>query len=326
MKTSIQGTIAGLAVALLGAVSLPAGAQAYPTKAIRLIVPFAPGGTTDVVARTTALKLSQRLNQPVIVDNRPGAGGSIGSDLVAKAPPDGYTLLLGSSGTLAYNPSLYPRLPYDPSRDLAPVSMLAVSALVLVSAPTSQITSAAELIKLAKSNPATYTYATAGTGSATHVASELFNSLAGIETRHVPYKGSGPATVGVVAGETSYAFTGQALAWPLVTGGKLRAVGIASDHRSTEHPDVPTIAETGLPKFDAEDWFALLGPQGLPDAIVKTLNAEVQAALKDPELKALWVKQGIEVRTGSPEQLRSYIKSEGARWGKVIREANIKLD
>jgi tripartite-type tricarboxylate transporter receptor subunit TctC len=318
--------LAALALAFLGATSIPARAETYPSKPIRLIVPFAPGGTTDVVARSVAVKLSQRLNQPVVVDNRPGAGGSICSDFVAKSAPDGYTLLLGSSGTLAYNPSLYPKLPYNPVRSFSPVSMLAVSALIMVSPANSPITSARELIRLAKASPGKYTYASAGTGAASHVGPELFSSLAGIQTTHVPYKGSGPATLALVGGETSFAFTGQALAWPLIAAGKLRAVGIASDHRSTEHPEVPTIAESGLPKFDAEDWFALLGPAGLPDPVVKRLNAEVQAVLKEPDLHAAWVKQGIEVRTSSPEQLRDRIRSEGARWGKVIRDAHIQLD
>jgi tripartite-type tricarboxylate transporter receptor subunit TctC len=268
--------------------------------------------------------LGRSLNQSVVVDNRPGAGGGIGADLVAKAAPDGYTLLMGSSATLAFNPSLYPKLPYDPVRDFAPVGMVCESALVLITNPASELSSVENLIKLAKSNPGKFTYATAGVGSATHVASELLVALTGIQTLHVAYKGAGPATVAIVAGEASYAFTGQTLAWPLVAGGKLRAVGLASDHRNPDHPDVPTIAEAGVPNFEATDWFAVLAPAGTPPVIVHKLNAELQTLLKDADLKSNLAKQGIEIRAGSPEQLSAHIKSQIAKWAQVIKNANIK--
>ena len=260
----------------------------------------------------------------MVVDNRPGAGGSIGADLVAKASPDGYTLLMGSSGTLAFNPSLYPKLAYDPLRDFAPVGMVCESALVLVTHPASELSSVGNLIKPAKANPGKFTYATAGVGSATHVAAELLMSLAGIQTLHVAYKGAGPATVAIAAGEASYAFTGQTLAWPLVAGGKLRAVGLASTHRNPDHPDVPTIAEAGVPNFEATDWFAVLAPAGTPAVIVNKLNAELKALLKDADLKSNLAKQGIEIRAGSPEQLGAHIKSQIAKWAQVIKNANIK--
>lgn len=324
MNRIIKRALVGLAVVVCGVWAGATQAQPYPSRTVRIIVPFSPGGTTDVVARSVAVMLGKSLNQSVVVENRPGAGGSIGADLVAKAPPDGYTLLMGSSATLAFNPSLYPKLPYDPVRDFAPVGMVCESALVLVTNPTSELSSVGNLIKLAKSNPGKFTYSTAGIGSATHVASELLKSLTGIQTLHVAYKGAGPATVAIVAGEASYAFTGQTLAWPLVAGGKLRAVGLASDHRNPDHPDVPTIAEAGVPNFEATDWFAVLAPAGTPPVIVNKLNAELQTLLKDADLKSNLAKQGIEIRAGSPEQLSAHIKSQIAKWAQVIKNANIK--
>ena len=324
MNRIIKRALVGLAVVVCGVWAGATQAQPYPSRTVRIIVPFSPGGTTDVVARSVAAMLGKSLNQSVVVENRPGAGGSIGADLVAKAPPDGYTLLMGSSATLAFNPSLYARLPYDPVRDFAPVGMVCESALVLVTNPASELSSVGNLIKLAKSNPGKFTYSTAGIGSATHVASELLMSLTGIQTLHVAYKGAGPATVAVVAGEVSYAFTGQTLAWPLVAGGKLRAVGLASDHRNPDHPDVPTIAEAGVPNFEATDWFAVIAPAGTPPVIVSKLNAELQTLLKDADLKSNLAKQGIEIRAGSPEQLSAHIKSQIAKWAQVIKNANIK--
>jgi tripartite-type tricarboxylate transporter receptor subunit TctC len=324
MKRIGKPALVGLAVIACGVYAGATRAQPYPSRTVRIIVPFTPGGTTDVVARSVAAMLGRSLNQSVVVENRPGAGGSIGADLVAKAPPDGYTLLMGSSATLAFNPSLYPALPYDPVRDFAPVGMVCDSALVLVTNPASELSSVANLIKLAKSNPGKFTYATAGVGSATHVAAELLTSLTGIQTLHVAYKGAGPATVAIAAGEASYAFTGQTLAWPLVAGGKLRAVGLASDHRNPDHPDVPTVAEAGVPNFEATDWFAVVAPAGTPAVIVNKLNAELQALLKDADLKSNLAKQGIEIRAGSPEQLGAHIKSQIAKWAQVIRNANIK--
>jgi tripartite-type tricarboxylate transporter receptor subunit TctC len=326
MKLPLQHALVALAALACGLASTATHAQEYPSKPLRMIVPFAPGGTTDVVARAVAAKLAQRLKQPVVVENRPGAGGSVGTDMVAKAPPDGYTLLLGSSGPLSFNPSLYSKLPYDPVRDLAPVGMICVSALVMVSGSASELSSVGQIIKLAKATPGKYTYSTAGIGSATHVASEMFNSLAGIQTLHVPYKGSGPATIGVVAGETSYAFTGQTLAWPLVGSGKLRAIALASDHRSPEHPEVPTVSEAGLPGFEAADWDAILVPTGTPPAIIAKLNSELLALLKDADIKSSLAAQGIELRPSSPEQLSTYMKSEASKWAKVIKAANIKIE
>jgi tripartite-type tricarboxylate transporter receptor subunit TctC len=324
MHSISKRALAGLAVAVCGVWAGAAQAQSFPSRAMRIIVPFTPGGTTDVVARSVAAMLGKSLNQSVVVENRPGAGGSIGADLVAKASPDGYTLLMGSSGTLAFNPSLYAKLPYDPVRDFAPVGMVCESALVLVTHPASELSSVGNLIKLAKSNPGKFTFSTAGVGSATHVAAELLMSLAGIQTLHVAYKGASPATVAIVAGEASYAFTGQTLAWPLVAGGKLRAVGLASNHRNPDHPDVPTIAEAGVPNFEATDWFAVLAPAGTPPVIVNKLNAALQTLLKDVDLKSNLARQGIEIRAGSPEQLSAHIKRQITKWAQVIKNANIK--
>ncbi|HEY4066420.1 MAG TPA: tripartite tricarboxylate transporter substrate binding protein [Burkholderiaceae bacterium] len=326
MNPSLKHTLLAAATVCLGLAAATAQAQTYPNRSLRLIVPFAPGGTTDVVARAVAAALTERLKQSVVVENRAGAGGIVGTDAVAKAPPDGYTVLLGSSGPLSFNPSLYAKLPYDPTHDFTPVGMICTSALVLVSGPRSELSSVGALIKAAKASPGKYTYSSAGIGSATHVATELFDSLAGIQTLHVPYKGSGPATIGVVAGETSFSFTGQTLAWPLVTSGKLRAIAIASDHRSPEHPDVPTAAEAGVPGFEAADWDALLLPKGTPPAIVKRLNDELAALLKEPALKSALAAQGIETHFSTPEQLNTFMQAEIAKWAPVIKKADIKLE
>lgn len=298
--------------------------QPYPNRPIRLIVPFAPGGTTDAVARAVATKLGQELKQSIVVENRAGAGGSIGTEFVAKAEPDGYTLLLGSAGPLSVNPSLYPNLPYDPTRDFKPVGMICTSALVLVTSASSGITSTADLIRRAKTKPEALTYSTAGVGGASHIAAELFASMAGIRLTHVPYRGSGPATVAAAAGETSFTFTGQTAAWPLVESGKLRALGVGSQKRSPEHPDVPTVAESGsLPDYEALDWNVIMAPLGTPNVIVDKLADGLNRILDDPELRESFVNQGITVHKGTAADVAALMRHDIAKWAKVIKEANI---
>lgn len=324
-KRIFSGLLGGLACCALLAPQPASADTAYPSHPIRLIVPFAPGGTTDAVARAVASKLGQLLHQSVVVENRAGAGGSIGTDFVAKAKPDGYTLLLGSAGPLSVNPTLYRNLPYDPTKDFTPVGMICTSALVLVTATNSGIDSTADLIRQAKAKPGALTFSTAGVGGASHIAAELFDSMAGIKATHVPYRGSGPATVAAVAGETSFTFTGQTAAWPMVEGGKLRALGVASRERSKEHPDVPTVAESGpVPGFEASDWNVIMAPPGTPDDAIRTLADALNRILDDQELRASFVQQGIEIHKGTAADVSALIHRDIAKWAKVIHEAHIE--
>ncbi len=306
------------------ALSMSAFAQQYPAKPVRLIVPFAPGGTSDFVARLIAVKLTENLKQSFFVENKPGADARIGINFVAKAPPDGYTLLLGHGGALTVNPALYTNLPYDVLRDFAPIGMLSESALLLVSPASSDIKTLPELIRAGRADASKLTFATGGIGSTAHTTAELFNFQTGIKALHIPFSGAGPGTVAVVAGEVSYTFTGQATGWPLVNAGKLRALAVTSAQRLADHPDTPTVAESGVPGFNTYDWNFLLAPAGTPDAILKTLNAELIAILNDPATKAQLAKLGVEGRPGSAEQLTARIKTELVKWAKLVKDANIK--
>ncbi len=315
-----------LCALILGGLSAMALAQDYPSHPIRLIVPFAPGGTTDIVARIIADRLGQNLRQAIVVENRAGAGGGIGTDAVAKAAPNGYTLLMGHIGALTINPAIYEKLPYQPLRDFAPISVAIVTPLILITGPTSGINSVAQLVALAKAQPEKLTYATAGAGSASHMASELLNFNARIKTIHIPFKGAGPATTAVVAGDVSFMFSGQGQSWPLVKAGKLRSLGLASLKRSPEHPDTPTIAEAGIPNFEMLDWNGLLAPAGTPGDIITKLNREVRTVLTDPAVSAKLISQGYEPRPGSPEDFTALIKSELEKWAQVAKTAGIKVD
>ncbi len=301
-------------------------AQAYPTKAIRFVVPFAPGGNTDVVARLVANGMSLQMGQPIVVENRAGAGGGIGTDFVAKAAPDGYTVLIGHIGALTINPAIYEKLPYDTLKDFEPVGLSVVTPLVLVSAPSVGIGSVAELIAKAKADPGKLTYATAGAGSAAHMASELFNMTAHIQTTHIPYKGAAPATTSLVSGEVSFAFNGQAPAQPFVKAGKLVALGVTGLTPSPLFPGVPTIASMGLKDFEVVDWNGLLVPAGTPKNIVDRLNAELVKFLNLPETKVRFAQLGFEGRPGTPAQFATFIKSEMDKWGRSAKAAKIKAD
>ena len=300
-------------------------AQAYPTKTIRFIVPFAPGGNTDVVARLVANGLSQQMGQSVIVENRAGAGGGIGTDYVAKAAPDGYTVLIGHIGALTINPAIYEKLPYDTLKDFDPVGLSVVTPLVLVSAPSVGINSVADLIAKAKADPSKLTYATAGAGSAAHMASELFNMAANIQTTHIPYKGAAPATTSIVSGEVSFAFTGQAPAQPFVKAGKLVALGVTGLTPSPLFPGVPTIASMGLKDFEVVDWNGLLVPAGTPKSVVEKLNTELVKFLNLPETKTRLAQLGFEGRPGTPAQFETFIKSEMQKWSQSAKAAKIKV-
>jgi tripartite-type tricarboxylate transporter receptor subunit TctC len=301
-------------------------AQPYPNHAIRLVVPFPAGGTTDILARAAAQKLTEALGQSVVVDNRPGAGGNIGAELVAKAAPDGYTLLMGTVGTHAINPSLYAKMPYDHVKDFVPIVLVAGVPNVLVVNPSLPINSVADLIKLAKAKPGTINFASSGSGTSIHLSGELFKTMAGVDMTHVPYKGSAPALTDVMGGQVQIMFDNLPSSLALIKSGKLRAVAVTSLQRAPALPDVPTIAESGLPGFEASSWFGILAPAGTPAPIVAKINAEVNKWLQSPEAKEQLLAQGAAAAGGSPEQFVAHIRAETDKWAKVVKASGAKVD
>ena len=323
----------GLAAILvcIGAVFSPAlhaqsDAQRYPTRPVRWIVPFAPSGPTDIMSRAVAEKLSQRLGQPFVVDNRAGAGGNIGAEVVSKSAPDGYTLMIGHVGTHAINSALYPKLAFDPVRDFTPITLIATLPLALVVHAAVPAKDVKELIAYAKSRPGQLNFASAGNGGPTHLTGELFKTSAGIEIVHVPYKGNAAALTDLVAGRVQMMFSNMLTSMPHVRAGKLRAIGISSPKRSPQAPDLPTIAESGVPGFSAVPWYGVLGPAALPQPIVSKLNSEIGRALALPDMHERFVAQGIDLQASTPEQFAALIKTELVKWRKVVREAGAKVD
>jgi len=320
----------GLALCTLGAcfAAFAAGvsAQAYPTKPIRIVVPFPAGGTTDVLARAAAQKLAETLGQPAVVDNRPGAGGNIGAELVAKSAPDGYTLLMGTVGTHAINPGLYPKLPYDHVKDFAPVILVAGVPNVLVINPALPVNSVPELIAYAKANPGKLNFASSGNGTSIHLSAELFKTMAGVQMTHVPYKGSAPALQDLVGGQVQLMFDNLPSSLALIKGGKLKALAVTSGARAAALPDVPTLAESGLPGFEASSWFGLLAPTGTPSSVIAKLNGEIAKWLATPEAKEKLLAQGANAAGGTAEEFAQFIAAETAKWQKVVKESGAKVD
>ena len=313
-----------MTVAVMGAVAAgDVRAQAYPVKPVRMVVPFAPGGGTDVIARYLAAGMSESMNRQVVVDNRAGANGIIGTELVARAPADGYTLLFVSSPH-SVNPSLHAKLPYDTLRDFAPVSMAATSPYLLVIHPSLPARSVKELIALARKQPDQIAYGSGGTGSSAHLAAELFNQMAGVKLREIPYKGAGPALVAVLSGESALVFGNALTVKPHIQSGRLRVLGIASEKRSASAPEVPTIAEAGVPGFRADAVLGLLAPARTPRAVVDTLNAEVHKTMRLPAAVDAMRSMGVDIELSTPEEFGRLIESEMQRWGKVIRALNLK--
>jgi tripartite-type tricarboxylate transporter receptor subunit TctC len=301
-------------------------ADHYPSQVIRIIVPFAAGGTADALARIVGENLSQRWGSPVIVENKPGAQGNIGMGLVAKAPPDGYTLALVPVGNAAVNPSLFKELPYDPVKDFAPITQLAVVENVLVVNGNSPIKTLQQLIELARAKTTNITYSTPGAGSQAHLAAELVAHATGIELTHIPYRGLAPALTDVLNGEITITFAQLSNAKPFIENGRLRALGIASKERSAALPDVPTIAEAGnLPEFEAVSWYALMAPAHTSEAIIRKLNTEITSILQLPGVRSALETQGARPVGNSPEQLAKVIADDTARWSKLIREAHIEV-
>ena len=299
--------------------------QAYPSKPVRVVVPFAPGGGTDVIARHLAAGMSESLKRQVVVVNRAGANGIIGSEFVARAPADGYTLLFVSSPH-SVNQSLYAKLPYDTLRDFAPVSMAASSPYVLVIHPSLPVRNVKELIALAKSRPDQINYGSGGSGSSAHLAAELFNQMAGVKLREIPFKGAGPALIAVLSGEIAAVFGNALTVKPHIQSGRLRALGIASAKRSESAPELPTIAEAGVPGFRADAVLGLLAPARTPRAIIETINAEVHKAMRQPDTVAAMRGMAVDIALTTPEEFGRLIESEMHRWGKLVRALNLKAE
>jgi tripartite-type tricarboxylate transporter receptor subunit TctC len=314
-----------LASAAQGQTAAPSPAQPYPTKPIRLIVGYTPGGGTDVMSRVLAKYLSESLKQTVIVDNRPGAGGLLATQLVANAPPDGYTLLTTPS-THAINPGLYAKLPYDSIKDFTPISLIAASPNTFVVHPSLPVHSVRELITLARSRPGDLTFASAGVGSTTHLAGEYFRSMAQIKTVHVPYKGSSQAEIDLGMGQVHYMIDSTPAALPNIKSGRTRALATTGAKRFSALPDVPTVAESGLPQYESVSWWGIIGPAGMPQAIVDRLNTEIAKIMLTPEVRKLTLAQGAEATTSTPAQFLEYMKGEMALYTRVIKEAAIKLE
>jgi tripartite-type tricarboxylate transporter receptor subunit TctC len=311
---------------LFAAMPLLAAGQAYPSRPIRLVVPFPAAGTTDLLARAMAQKLSEALGQQVVVDNHPGAGGNIGSDIVAKAAPDGYTLLMGTVGTHAINVSLYAKMPYDAVKDFVPIVLVAGVPNVLVVNPALPVKTVADLIKLAKDKPGAINFASSGNGTSIHLSGELFKSLTGVQMTHVPYKGSAPALTDLIGGQVQIMFDNLPSALPHIKAGKLRAIAVTSTKRAPALPDLPTIAESGVPGFEASSWFGVLAPAGTPREVVLRINAEANKALQAGDMKEKLLGQGAEAVGNSPEFFADYIKSETVKWAKVVKDSGAKVD
>jgi len=310
-----------IAAALL---STAAFAQTYPVKTVRIVVGYPPGGPTDVIARTVAQKLTIALGQQVIVDNRPGASGMIGAEQVVKAAPDGYTLLTVPI-TYAVTPSVYPKMPYDAEKDLAPVALVASSPFILVVHPTLPVKTVKELIALAKSRPGQINYASASTGGMPHLAGELFNMMTGVKLTHIPYKGAAPATVDLLAGQVSLMFNNMLSAMPLVKAGKLRAVAVTSLKRSAAIPELPTIAET-VKGFEASGWYGAFAPAATPKDIIAKLNAEINKLMRLPDVAQRLAGDGVEAASMTPAEFGAYLHGEIAKWGKVVKISGTTVD
>lgn len=321
----LTASLAATFIAALVAAPFALAQTSYPSKPIRLVVPFPPAGTTDIIARATAQKLSEAWGQQVIVDNRPGAAGNIGSELVANSAPDGYTLLMGTVGTHAINPNLYAKMPYDHVKDFTPVILVAGVANVLEVNPELPVKSVPELIAYAKANPGKLNFASSGNGTSIHLSGELFKAMTGVQMTHVPYKGSAPALADLVGGQVQVMFDNLPSSLAFIKAGKLRALAVTSATRAAALPDVPTVADY-VPGFEASSWFGLLAPAGTPRDIVEKINGEVAKWIASPDAKEKLAAQGANAAGGTPEDFAKHIHAETAKWAKVVKESGAKVD
>lgn len=321
-----QPLVFALLALITAGLPIHASAQEWPKKAIRIIVPYTPGGTSDILARSIGQKLNQAWGRPVVVENRAGANGNIGANMVARAPADGYTLLLADVGALAISPSVFPDLPFDPAKDFAPVVLISYSPHVLGVHPSVPAKTVQELVALAKAKPGQLNFATAGVGSAPHLAGIEFAQRAGIDWTYIPYQGGSAAVIDVVAGHADVLFNGMLPVLPHLKGGKMRALAVSSAKRSAAVPEIPTVAESGLPGFETGSWQGMLAPAGTPREIIDRLNTEVRRILATPELRKQLADQGTEVRAGPPEELGRFIQREIPRWAAVVKKSVVKID
>jgi tripartite-type tricarboxylate transporter receptor subunit TctC len=318
---------AGLLTFLALAVAPFAHAQDdYPNRTVRIIVPFAPGGSTDVVARILADKLGTELKQSFVVENRAGAGGNIGADAVAKASPDGYTLLMGTTGVLAINKYLYKEMSFDPERDLVPVSYTSLITNILVVNPQVPAKTVSELVALARAKPGSLTFASSGAGSSTHLSAELFKSMAGVDILHVPYKGSSQAITDLMGGQVTMLFDNAPSSIPFVEQGKLRALAVTSTKRLPNLPDVPTLDEAGVKGYESLSWSGIMAPAGTPKRVIDKLNAAIEKILRDPDVKQRFASLGVDPVGGPPEAFSRHIRAESEKWARVVKTANITLN
>jgi len=315
-----------LGATLLALAASVAGAQIYPSKPIRVIVTYAPGGTSDILARQIGPKLTDAWGQPVIVENKPGANGNVGADLVAKSPADGYTLLLTDVGGLVISASVYPKLPFDPSKDFSPIVMVSYSPHVLAVHPSVPVKSVKQLIDMAKAQPGKLNFAISGIGGAPQLAGIEFAQRTGVQWTYIPYKGGSDAVAAVAGGQADVLFNGMLATWPSVQGGRLRALAISSAQRVAAAPDTPTVAEQGLPGFETGSFQGIVGPAGMPRETVAKLNAELAKVLNLADMKERFAKQGTEVRAGTPESFGTWLRNEQARWARVVKESGAKFD
>ena len=316
-------------LALAGWMSLlavTAMSQEWPSKPVRLVVTFPPGGSSDAAARIVAPRLAERLGQPVVVENRPGAGGGVGLDLVAKATADGYTIVLASAGGLTANPSLYKSLPYDPVRDFAPITLFGTSPFVLLAHPSLPVTQVGDVLKLAANQPGRLSYASGGNGTAMHLSGELLKSMGRVHIVHIPYRGSGPALMAVIGGETQLAVADLTTAAAQIKSGRVKVLGVMGKDRSPLAPDMPTLSETGLRGYDSAGWFGILAPASTPPAVVQRLNAEITAVLRSTDVRERFAAAGLEPLPSTPEEMAALMKSEAQKWSRVIRESGASVD
>ena len=307
------------------AASSTSAAEDYPSRPVHVVVPYPAGGPNDIIVRMVGKRLGETLGEPIVVENRPGAGGNIGTDSVAKSAPDGYTLVSVGPGALIINP-LLGKVPYDTMRDFAPVTIMAVAPNALVAHPSFPAKSVKDLIALAKRKPGAINYASGGTGSTPHLAAALFAVMAGVQLTHVPYKGTGPATADLVGGQVQIAFLGIPTVLPHIRSGKLRALAVTGARRSPELPDVPTVAEAGVPGYELSPWYGLLAPAGTPGAVVARLAAEATKIVREPAMREQLVAQGAEPAGGTPEAFARTLRSDAALWKKVVKDAGIRAD
>ena len=307
-------------------VSATAGAQQFPSKPVRIINPFAPGGATDIIARTMAQKLTEMWGQAVVVENRAGASGAIGVEMVAKAPPDGYTLLIATQTTHAANPALYPKLPYDAAKDFAPLTLAGSTPLALMVKPSLPVSNVKELIDYARKQPGKLVYASGGNGTSQHLTTELMKSMSKTYMLHIPYRGAGPAMTDLLGGQVDLMFDNLPTALPHIKAGKLRGLAVTTAARSPLAPDLPTMAESGLPGFELATWFAFFAPAATPKPIVDKISTDMRRVLAQPDMKERLAAIGVDIRASSPDELAAFQRSEQAKWGKIVKDSGAKVD